>query len=331
MAAVFAGVDASTSPSATPALSLLETDATSTTVSGSTQGSVAQVTAAKSFAWQPKSEDDAKSDDDAVSSILDSIKDMAKLQKSPLSFLQLQAPKTDQRVTVVADFLETVGGSSSMIRLATRLRSGGAHGQMTAGDAAVLLQALSDHLAKSPPLQTAAAKAASESESAEKDCVAAVHGEEESNEKVLAALVHTERLERESAAVAALATAWGGRIAELEADAQDAVAAAEQWEHSAKEQQGLLSGSTALAVAGEGRATRATVVSHEVEGASARLSAAVKAMRTKLAATPADQPAGAVQHKAQDECEANLARVAATELEQSRAERIIQAAAAMLH
>jgi len=285
---------------------------------------------AKSFAWNPKSETEFSSDDDAVSSILSQIKDMTK-KSAPPSFLQLAASHHDGRVLAAAEFLELVGGSEAMTRLASRLRSGGPSGQLKPTEAAMLLQALGDKLEKSSALKAAFQKLEAEAKAADKECTTAVKDEERAAAAVLVTEAKARTAAREAAAVRAVGAAWSSRLEDLEAVAQKARASAASWESAAKAQQANLVGSTSLAIVGEGRVARATVMAHEVEGASARLAASVAAMRKKLevpnAAAP---PTASTAHKVQASCEANLARVAAQELEQSRGARVIQAAAEML-
>lgn len=285
---------------------------------------------AKSFAWNPKSENEFSSDDDAVSSILSQIKDMTK-KSAPPSFLQLAASHHDGRVLAAAEFLELVGGSEAMTRLASRLRSGGPSGQLKPTEAAMLLQALGDKLEKSSALKAAFQKLEAEAKAADKECTTAVKDEERAAAAVLVTEAKARTAAREAAAVRAVGAAWSSRLEDLEAVAQKARASAASWESAAKAQQANLVGSTSLAIVGEGRVARATVMAHEVEGASARLTASIAAMRKKLevpnAAAP---PTASTAHKVQASCEANLARVAAQELEQSRGARVIQAAAEML-
>merc|ERR1719163_1904724 len=332
MAAVFGGLD-SAAPAAEPAAA--ESPAVFAQVAAA---ATAPETApedsfhpAKSFAWNPKSETEFSSDDDAVSQILSQIKDMTKKGAPPASFLQLAAVHHDGRVLAVAEFLELVGGSEAMKRLASRLRSGGPTGQLKPTEAAMLLQALGSKLEKSPALQAAYEKLEAEAKAADKECTTAVKDEERAAAAVLVTEAKARTAAREAAAVRAVGAAWSSRLEDLEAVAQKARASAASWESAAKAQQANLVGSTSLAIVGEGRVARATVMAHEVEGASARLTASIAAMRKKLevpnAAAP---PTGSTAHKVQASCEANLERVAAQELEQSRGARVIQAAAEML-
>merc|ERR1719321_475724 len=97
---------------------------------------------------------------------------------APVSFLQLAAEKHhDGRVLAAAEFLEQVGGSEAMKRLASRLRSGGPTGQLKPTEAAMLLQALGSKLEKSPALKAASEKLAKEAEAADKECSTAVKDE----------------------------------------------------------------------------------------------------------------------------------------------------------
>jgi hypothetical protein len=324
MAAVFGGLDNSAGTAGAAAIG--------DSPAGTAAADDGAVHPAKSFAWNPKSEQEFGSDDDAVSQILSQIKDMTKKGAPPASFLQLAVEKHhDGRVLAVAEFLEQVGGSEAMKRLASRLRSGGPKGQLNPTEAAMLLQALGDKLEKSPALQAAYEKLEDKAKAADKDCATAVKDEEKAAAAVFATQGKARAEAREAAAVRAVEAAWAARLEALEKAVADAKAAAASWESAAKAQQADLVGSTSLAVVGEGRVARATVVAHEVEGASARLAATVAAMREKLRVpTAAALPTGSTEHKVQASCEANLARVAAQELEQSRGARVIQAATEML-
>merc|ERR1719440_498823 len=170
-----------------------------------------------------------------------------------------------------------------MKRLASRLRSGGATGQLKTTEAAMLLEALGDRLEKSPALQAAFEKLEDKAKAADKECATAVKDEEKAAAAVFATQAKARAEAREAAAVRAVAAAWSSRLDDLEKAADDARTAAASWESAAKAQQADLVGSTSLAVVGEGRLARATIVAHEVEGASARLAAAVAAMRQKVA------------------------------------------------
>merc|ERR1719399_344177 len=234
----------------------------------------AAIKASQSFAWSPKSESAQAEDDQAVSSILASLKEMLPKKQQPLGFLQLamdngKRATVPDRVLVAADFLAKVGASTAMERLASRIRSGGPHGELKPQEAGMLLQALAGQLERNPKLAQSAAQLKSDAAAADQHCATAVAEEGE-----------------------------------------------------------------AVAAAGAARAARIELIAEEVSGAALRLRAAVGSLRKELAppAAPAQAAPPTLDHlqKVQSDCEANLARVAAQELEQSRGRRVIQAAADML-
>merc|ERR1719198_1313968 len=124
-----------------------------------------------------------------------------------------------------------------------------------------------------------------------------------------------------AATVAALKPAWEKRAADLAFLADEASKKVEEWRHAAAQQRGLLTGSEAVLVAGAARAARVGVIAEVVAAAALRLRAAAGELRAKLTPpAPGESPPPTLDHlhKVQSDCEANLAKVAAQELEQSR-------------
>merc|ERR1719399_1751311 len=301
----------------------------------------AAIKASQSFAWSPKSESAQAEDDQAVSSILASLKEMLPKKQQPLGFLQLamdngKRATVPDRVLVAADFLAKVGASTAMERLASRIRSGGPHGELKPQEAGMLLQALAGQLERNPKLAQSAAQLKSDAAAADKQCATAVAEEEKA--AASAAQSYADATDAHDAAVAelkAIAPAWEKRAAARESLADGAASAVQQWKAAAAQQRTALSGEgEAVAAAGAARAARIELVAEEVSGAALRLRAAVGSLRKELAppAAPAQTAPPTLDHlqKVQSDCEANLARVAAQELEQSRGRRVIQAAADML-